>query len=105
MDNQQQVIDYLESLGAAALRKMLLEAAFNNAELWKRLLTQATAAKRPGLGVLEKALRHSLTPEGNFGWADDAGYADRVEDAVRLLDARIGDGDPALLEPDFDTTK
>ena len=98
MDNQQQVIDYLESLGAAALRKMLLEAAFANAELWKRLLTQATAAKRPGLGVLEKALRHSLTPEGNFGWADDAGYADRVEDAVRLLDARIGDGDPALLE-------
>ena len=98
MDNQQQVIDYLETLGAPALRKMLLEAAFNNAELWKRLLTQATAAKRPGLGVLEKTLRHSLTPEGNFGWADDAGYADRVEDAVRLLDARIGDGDPALLE-------
>lgn len=98
MDNQQQVIDYLETLGAPALRKMLLEAAFNNAELWKRLLTQATAAKRPGLGVLEKTLRHSLTPEGSFGWADDAGYADRVEDAVRLLDARIGDGDPALLE-------
>lgn len=98
MDNQQQVIDYLETLGAPALRKMLLEAAFDNAELWKRLLTQATAAKRPGLGVLEKTLRHSLTPEGSFGWADDAGYADRVEDAVRLLDARIGDGDPALLE-------
>lgn len=97
MDNQQQVIDYLETLGAPALRKVLLEAAFNNAELWKRLLTQATAAKRPGLGVLEKVLRHSLTPEGNFGWADDAGYADRVEDAVRLLDARIGDGDPALI--------
>lgn len=98
MDNQQQVIDYLESLGAAALRKVLLEAAFNNAELWKRLVTQATAAKRPGLRTLEKALLHSLTPEGSFGWADDAGYADRVEDAVRLLDARIGDGDPALLE-------
>lgn len=97
MDNQRQVIDYLETLGAPALRKVLLEAAFNNAELWKRLLTQATAAKRPGLGVLEKVLRHSLTPEGNFGWADDAGYADRVEDAVRLLDARIGDGDPALI--------
>ncbi|MBS0474429.1 MAG: hypothetical protein JSR28_04675 [Proteobacteria bacterium] len=98
MDKQQQVIDYLESLGAASLRKVLLEAAFNNAELWKRLLTQATAAKRPGLRVLEKALRHSLTPEGDFGWADDAGYADRVEDAVRLLDARIEDGDPALVE-------
>lgn len=98
MDNQQKVIDYLESLGAAALRKVLFEAAFNNAELWKRLVTQATAAKRPGLRVLEKALLHSLTPEGSFGWADDAGYADRVEDAVRLLDARIGDGDLALLE-------
>lgn len=98
MDNQQHVIEYLESLGAAALRKVLLEAALNNAELWKRLVTQATAAKRPGLRVLEKALLHSLTPEGSFGWADDAGYADRVEDAVRLLDARIGDGDPALLE-------
>lgn len=98
MKDHQEVTEYLERLDAPTLRKLLIEAAFQHPEVLKRLLTQATAARRPGLEVLEQALRHSLTPEGDFTWADDAGYADRVEDAVRLLEARIADGDPALLE-------
>ena len=78
MHNHQEVADYLERLDAPKLRKLLLEAAFQHTALWKRLSTQATAARRPGLDALEQALRHSLTPEGDLGWVDDAGYADRV---------------------------
>lgn len=99
MDALDEVAAWLDGLDAAALRTLLRDAAVRDDGLCQRLRLQARVAAKPGLEALRALLLKSVTWHGHdrSGGGDPRELVGGIEDAVGVLEARIDDGDQALV--------
>lgn len=99
MDVLDEVAAWLDGLDATALRTLLLDAAVRDDGLCQRLRLRARMAAKPALEALRVLLLKSVTWHGydRYGGGDERELVACIEEAAGVLEARIGDGDPALI--------
>jgi len=94
----EQIREYLETLSESALREWLMEAARRDAGIREKLLLSAMTGAGSDIASLKSAVRQATKVTGFVDWREVGGYANRLGDLVQILDERIGDGDPKLVE-------
>jgi len=93
-----QIRDYLESLSEGALREGLMEAADRDPGIRAKLLLSAKARAGSDVSSLKSVVRQATKVSGFVDWRGVSDYANRLGDLVQILDERIGDGNPKLIE-------
>ena len=96
--NHEQLREYLQTLSEDALRDWLLEAADRDRGIRDKLLFSAKAKAGTGASSLKSLVRQATRISGYVDWREAGGYADRLADLAQMLDERITDGDPKLIE-------
>jgi uncharacterized Zn finger protein len=96
--NHEQLREYLKTLSEDALRDWLLEAADRDRGIRDKLLFSAKAKAGTGVSSLKSLVRQATRISGHVDWREAGGYADRLADLAQMLDERIADGDPELIE-------
>ena len=96
--NHEQLREYLQTLSEDALREWLLEAADRDRGIRDKLLFSAKAKAGTGASSLKSLVRQATRISGYVDWREAGGYADRLADLAQLLEERITDGDPKLIE-------
>jgi uncharacterized Zn finger protein len=94
----EQIREYVETLSESSLREWLMNAADRDRGLRDRLLLSAKARAGTGASALKSAVRQAARISGYLDWREASDYSDRLADLARLLDERIIDGDPKLVE-------
>jgi uncharacterized Zn finger protein len=96
--HDEQIREYLETLDESALRGWLIEVADRDRGIRDKLLFSAKAAARDDVASLKSVVRQAARVSGFVDWREARDYADRLADLAQMLEARIADGDPKLIE-------
>ena len=96
--NAEQIREYLGTLDESALRGWLIEAADRDRGIRDKLLFSAKATARGDVASLKSVVRQATRVSGFVEWREAGDYADRLADLAQMLDARVADGDPKLVE-------
>ena len=94
----EQIREYLETLSESALREWLIEAADRDAGIRDKLLFSAKAGAGRDVAALKSVVRQATKVSDFVDWRGVDDYANRLGDLAQILDERIGDGDPKLVE-------
>ncbi len=94
----EQIREYLETLSESALREWLMEAADRDPGIRDKLLFSAKARAGSDISSLKSVVRQATKVSGFVDWREVGDYANRLGDLVQILDERIGDGNPKLVE-------
>lgn len=96
--NEEQIRDYLETLSESALREWLIDAADRDPGIRDKLLFSAKAKAGGDISSLKSVVRQATKVSGFIDWRDAGDYANRLSDLAQMLDERIADGNPRLVE-------
>lgn len=96
-DDDQRLEAYLNRLDAAALRKLVLDAARRDDAFRERLQMAAAAANASGLEPLRDLVAQTIRQIGFLDWYAAGEYASRLNDLAEVLTERITLGDPRLV--------
>src|SRR5581483_2821409 len=96
--NEEQIREYLGTLSADALREWLVEAADRDRGIRDKLLFLAKAKAGTDASSLKSVVRQVTRISGFVDWRRAGDYAARLADLAQMLDERIADGDPKLIE-------
>ena len=96
--HDEQIREYLETLDENALREWLIEAADRDRGIRDKLLFAAKAIARVDVASLKSVVRQATRISGFVDWREASDYADRLADLAQMLEARVADGDPKLVE-------
>ncbi len=96
--HDEQIREYLETLDESALRRWLIEAADRDRGIRDKLLFSAKATARGDVASLKSVVRQATRVSGFVDWREAGDYVDRLADLAQMLEARIADGDPKLVE-------
>jgi uncharacterized Zn finger protein len=94
----EQIREYLETLSESALREWLVEAADRDAGIRDKLLFSAKAGAGSDIAALKSVIRQATKVSDLVDWREVGDYANRLGDLAQILDKRIDDGDPKLVE-------
>jgi hypothetical protein len=94
----EQIREYLDALSEGALREWLMEAADRDSGIRDKLLFSAKARQGRDISSLKSVVRQATKVSGFVDWRGVGDYANRLGDLVQILDERIGDGNPKLVE-------
>ena len=94
----EQIREFVETLSESSLREWLVEAAERDRGLRDKLLLSAKARAGTGTSILKSAVRQAARNPGYLDRREAGDYADRLADLARLLDERIVDSDPKLVD-------
>jgi len=94
----EQIREYLETLSEGGLREWLLEAADRDPGIRDKLLFSAKARAGRDISSLRSVVRQATKVPGFVDWREAGDYANRLGDLAQMLDERIGDGNPKLVE-------
>lgn len=94
----EQIREYLETLDESALREWLLEAADRDSGIRDKLLFSAKAKAGGDISSLKSLVRQATKVSAFVDWRDAGDYANRLGDVAQMLDERIADGKPQLVE-------
>jgi uncharacterized Zn finger protein len=94
----EQIREYLETLSEATLREWLMEAADRDPGIRDKLLFSAKAGAGSDISSLRSVVRQAKKVSGFVDWREVGDYANRLGDLAQILDERIGDGNPKLVE-------
>jgi Family of unknown function (DUF6880)/SWIM zinc finger len=95
---EEQIREYLGTLSGDALRERLMEAAGRDRGIRDKLLISAKSKAGAGVSSLRSVVRQATRLSGYLDWREAADYAHRLDDLAHVLDQRITDGDPTLVE-------
>jgi uncharacterized Zn finger protein len=93
-----QIREYLDTLSEESLREWLMEAADRDPGIHDKLLFAAKASAGSDVSSLKSVVRQATKVSGFVDWRGVGDYANRLGDLVQILDERIGDGNPKLIE-------
>lgn len=96
--NEEQMREYLGTLNQDALREWVMEAADRDRGIRDKLLFRAKAKAGADASSLKSVVRQVTRISGFVDWHHAGDYASRLSDLAQLLDERIVDGDPNLVE-------
>lgn len=96
--NEEQIREYLGTLNEDALREWVMEAADRDRGIRDKLLFSAKAKGGSKASSLKSVVRHVTRIAGFVDWRHAGDYASRLADLAQMLDERIADGDPKLVE-------
>jgi uncharacterized Zn finger protein len=96
--HDEQIREYLETLDESALREWLIQAADRDRGVRDKLLFAAKATARGDVASLKSVVRQATRVSGFVDWREASDYADRLTDLAQMLEARVADGDPKLVE-------
>jgi uncharacterized Zn finger protein len=96
--NEEQIREYLGTLNEEALREWLMEAAERDRGIRDKLLFSAKAKSGSDASSLKSVVRQVTRISGFVDWRHAGDYARRLADLAQMLDERIADGDPKLVE-------
>jgi hypothetical protein len=96
--NEDQIREYLGTLSEGALREWLMEAADRDRAIRDKLLFSAKAKGGSDASSLKSVVRQVTRISGFVDWRHAGDYAGRLADLAQMLDERIADGDPKLVE-------
>lgn len=96
--NDERIRKYLGTLNEDALRKWVMEAADRDRGIRDKLLFSAKAKGRSDASSLKSVVRQMTRISGHVDWRHAGEYAGRLADLAQMLDERIADGDPKLVE-------
>ena len=94
----EQIREYLETLSQDTLREWLMEAADRDPGIRDKLLFSAKASAGSDISSLRSVVRQATKVSGFVDWREVGDYANRLGDLAQILDERIGDGNPKLVE-------
>ncbi len=94
----EQIREYLETLSEGTLREWLMEAADRDPGIRDKLLFSAKAGAGSDISSLRSVVRQATKVSGFVDWREVGDYANRLGDLAQILDERIGDGNPKLVE-------
>ncbi len=94
----EQIREYLETLSESTLREWLMEAADRDPGIRDKLLFSAKAGAGSDISSLKSVVRQVTKVSGGVDWPEVGDYANRLGDLAQILDERIGDGNPKLVE-------
>jgi uncharacterized Zn finger protein len=94
----EQIREYLGTLSESVLREWLMEAADRDPGIRDKLLFSAKARAGGDILSLKSIVRQATKVSGFVDWRGVDDYANRLGDLVQVLDERIGDGNPKLVE-------
>jgi uncharacterized Zn finger protein len=92
----EQIREYIETLDESALREWLIEAADRDRRIRDKLLFAAKATV--DVASLKSVVHQATRVSGFVDWREASDYADRLADLAQMLEARVIDGDPKLVE-------
>ena len=96
--HDEQIREYLETLDEGKLREWLIEAADRDRGVRDKLLFSAKTKARGDVSSLKSVVRQATRISGFVDWRGASDYADRLADLAQMLEARVADGDPKLVE-------
>lgn len=96
--HEEQICEYLETLDEGTLREWLIKAADRDRGIRDKLLFSAKAKARGDVASLKSVVRQATRVSGFVDWREAGDYADRLADLAQMLEARVADGDPKLVE-------
>ena len=96
--NEDQIREYLATLGTEDLRDLLVEAAYRDRDTRDKLLFSARARAVNGAAALKSVVRQITRVSGDVDWRRAGDYARRLADLAQMLDQRIADRDPKLVD-------
>jgi len=96
--HEEQIREYLETLSESALREWLIEAADRDRGIRDKLLFSAKAKAGGDIASLKSVVRQATKVSGFVDWRDAGDYANRLSDLAHMLDERIADDNPKLVE-------
>jgi hypothetical protein len=96
--HDEQIREYLGTLDESALRGWLIEAADRDRGIRDKLLFSAKAMARGDVASLKSVVGQATRVSGFVDWREAGDYADRLADLAQMLEARVADGDPKLVE-------
>jgi uncharacterized Zn finger protein len=96
--NEEHIREYLGTLNEDALREWLMEAADRDRGIRDKLLFSAKAKGGSDASSLKSVVRQVTRISGFVDWRHAGDYAGRLADLAQMLDERIADGDPKLVE-------
>ena len=94
----EQIREYLETLSEGTLREWLMEAADRDPGIRDKLLFSAKASAGSDISSLKSVVRQATKVSGYVDWREVGHYANRLGDLAQILDQRIDDGNPKLIE-------
>jgi len=94
----EQIREYLDTLSEDTLREWLIEAADRDQGICDKLLLSAKARAGSDTSSLRSVVRQATKVSGFVDWREAGDYANRLGDLAQILDERIGDGNPKLVE-------
>ena len=94
----EQIREYLETLSESALREWLMEAADRDAGMRDKLLFSAKAGAGSDIAALKSVVRQATKVSDFVDWRGVGDYANRLGDLAQILDERIDDGNPKLID-------
>jgi uncharacterized Zn finger protein len=94
----EQIREYLDALGEGTLREWLMEAADRDPGTRDKLLFSSKAKAGSDISSLRSVVRQATKVSGLVDWREVGDYANRLGDLAQILDERIGDGNPKLVE-------
>ena len=94
----EQIREYLETLSESALREWLMEAADRDAGMREKLLFSAKAGAGSDIAALKSVVRQATKVSDFVDWRGVGDYANRLGDLAQILDERIDDGNPKLID-------
>jgi uncharacterized Zn finger protein len=94
----EEIREYLETLSESVLREWLIEAADRDQGIRDKLLFSAKAKSGGDISSLKSVVRRATKISGFVDWRGVGDYAGRLSDLAQILDERIGDGNPKLVE-------
>ncbi|MDQ2963252.1 MAG: SWIM zinc finger family protein [Pseudomonadota bacterium] len=96
--HEEQIREYLETLSEGALREWLMEAADRDRGIRDKLLFAAKAKGAGDVSSLKSVVRQATRVSDFVDWRHAGDYAQRLADLAQMLEQRIADGDPKLVE-------
>jgi len=96
--HEDQIREYLGTLSESALREWLVEAADRDRGIREKLLISAKAKAGTSASSLRSVVRQATRISGYLDWREAGDYAHCLDDLAQVLDERIADGDPKLVE-------
>jgi tetratricopeptide (TPR) repeat protein len=96
--HEEQIREYLETLSESALREWLIEAADRDRGIRDKLLFSAKAKAGGDIASLKSVVRQATKVSDFVDWRHAGDYANRLSDLAHMLDERIADDNPKLVE-------
>jgi len=98
LTDDERIEGYLQALDAAALRTLVFEASLRDDALREKLLMAAAVAGSKDLKSLRKVAKQATRTPGFVDWREAGDYANRLDNLAVLLEVRIAEGVPGLVQ-------